>query len=67
VEHTQLMVPRMNSDCDREKARILVIHAAQFDAVPMSVGCEPQPLPVEEILDSAIAIVVRVVKMPAWS
>jgi hypothetical protein len=35
---------------EREEARILVIDIPQFDAVPMSVGCEPESLPMEEIL-----------------
>jgi len=50
VEHTQFQFPGGVRDCDREEARIFVIYVAQFNAVPMSVGCEPETLPVEEVL-----------------
>ena len=50
VEHTQFQFPGGVRDCDREEARIFVIYVGQFNAVPMSVSCEPQTLPVEEVL-----------------
>ena len=50
VEHTEFQFPGGVRDCDREQARIFVIHVAQFNAVPMSVGCQAETLPVEEVL-----------------
>src|ERR1039458_2718373 len=50
VEQTQLPMPRRIRDRDGKKARVLVVDGAQIDAVPMSVGCEPETLPVEEVL-----------------
>ena len=47
MEHTQFQLPGGVRYRDREQACILVIHVAQFDAVPMSVGREPEPFPLE--------------------
>jgi hypothetical protein len=47
VEHAQLQVSRGVRYSHREKARIFVIDVAQLDAVPMSIGCKPETLPME--------------------
>jgi len=50
MEHTQFQSSRRVRYRDRKETRILVVHIAQFDAMPMSIGRELQSLPEEEIL-----------------
>src|ERR1035438_6292198 len=50
MEHTQFQFSGRVRYRDGKEARILIVHVRQFDAVPMSIRCESQSLPVEEIL-----------------
>ena len=48
MKHRQFRMPGWIWNCDWEEAGVFVIHVAQFDAVPMRVGCETETLPVKE-------------------
>jgi len=50
VKHGQFRVPGWIGNGDGEEAGIFVVHIGDFDAVIPAIGCEPQTLPVEEIL-----------------
>jgi hypothetical protein len=48
MKHRQFRMPGWIWNCEWEETGIFVIHVAQFDALPMRVGCETETLPVKE-------------------
>lgn len=50
VEHAQFHMPGGVRYCNGKQACVFVVYTAQFHAVPMGIGCEPETVPVKEVV-----------------